>query len=283
MVRSATMWTILLACLFGAGPAIVWLSPRIVGGDGGPGWTYLASDSMGLGLLVLVATLFVACVIGLATSRLLGMRAGLGAIGMTLVAPALQGGEIVEILRWADAPGIFVRLALEGAIIAAFGFGVAVLMGRIAPREAPMSPAERQERTRSHITEGAIGAVSALALGAIAAWIIAREPIKGQMLAAGFAAGVVGMGAGRVIAPRSPIAPVALGVLLLGVVGPLLGFVVAGSDALRAAYEQRLPAIVGPTPIDWITGAMLGMPVGLTWAISMLEKRVEKVAQAAPV
>lgn len=276
------MWTILLACLFGAGPALVWLSPRIVAGDGGPGWTYLASDSMGLGVIVLAATLAAACAIGLATSRLLGMRAGLGAIGMTLAAPALQGGEIVEILRWADAPGIFVRLALEGAIVAAFGFGVAVLMGRIAPREAPMSPAERQERTRNHIAEGAIGAVSALALGAIAAWIIAREPIKGQMIAAGFAAGVVGMGAGRVIAPRSPIAAVALGVLLLGVVGPMLGFVVLGSDALRAAYEQRLPAIAGPTPIDWATGAMLGMPVGLTWALSMLEKRIESVAQTTP-
>lgn len=276
------MWTILLACLFGAGPALVWLAPRMVGGDGGPGWTYLASESSGLGAVLLIVTLLAACVIGLATSRLLGMRAGLGAIGMTLVAPALQGGEIVEILRWADAPGVFARLALEGAIVAAIGFGAAFVMGRIAPREAPMSPAERQERARHHVTEGAIGAVSALAIGAIAAWIIAREPIKGQMIAAGFAAGVAGMGAGRVIAPRAPIAAVALGVLLLGVFGPMLGFVVAGSDALRAAYEQRLPAIAGPTPIDWITGAMLGMPLGLTWAISMLEKRVEKVAKPSP-
>ncbi len=275
------MWTILLACLFGAGPAIVWLAPRLVGGDGGPGWTYLASDAPTLGAIVLLITLGVACVIGLATSRVLGMRAGLGAIGMTLVAPALQGGEIVDVLRWAETPGVFVRLAIEGAIVAAFAFGVALVMGRIAPREAPMSPAERQERARHHMTEGAIGAVSALAIGAIAGWIVAREPIKGQMIAAGFAAGVAGMGAARVIAPRSPIAACALGVLLLGVVGPILGFVVVGGDALRAAYEQRLPAIAGPTPIDWMTGAMLGMPLGLTWAISMLEKRVEKAAHAS--
>lgn len=276
------MWTILLACLLGVGPAIVWLSPRLVGGDGGPGWTYLANAAPGVGVATLLGTLLIACVAGLATARLLGMRAGLGAIGMTLFAPAIHAGEIVEVLRWAHAPGVFVRLAVEGAVLAAFAFGVAFAMQKIAPREAPMSPAERAERTRHHVTEGLIGAAAALGVGAVAAWIIAREPIKGQMLAAGFAAGAAGMGAGRVIAPRAPVSAVVLGVALLGVAGPVLGMVIAGADALRAVYEQRLPAIAGPTPIDWLTGAMLGMPVGLSWAMSMVEKRHERVAAASP-
>lgn len=269
------------ACLLGLGPAVVWLSPRVVGGHGGPGWTYLANGASGAGLVGLVLALLVAFGVGLATSRVLGLRAGLGAAGMTLVGPALQGGEMVEVLRWAEAPGVFVRLAIEGAILAACAFGFALAMSKIAPREEPYSPAERAERSKSHLREGVVGAVSALAVGAIAAWVLAREPIKGQMLATGFAAGLAGMAAARILAPRAPIAAIVLGVMLLGVAGPMLGFVVAGGDALRAAYTRSLPAIAGPTPIDWLTGALLGMPVGLSWAFSVLEKRAERPAARA--
>jgi hypothetical protein len=276
------MWTVLAACLFAVGPALVWLSPRLAGGDGGPGWTFLANDAPTMGALVLIVTVAVAVVCGVVASRFLGLRAGLGAVGMTLVAPALQGGEIVEVLRWAEAPGIFVRLALEGAIVAGLGFVGAFLMTRVALRDDPMSPAERKERTKGHLNEGLIGLAAALSVGAVAGWVLAREPLKGQMLAAGFAAGSAGMGAARVIAPRAPIPAVVLGVLLLGVVGPVLGYLSAGSDALAAAYEQRLPAIATLTPIDWLTGALLGMPLGLSWSLSVLEKRAEKHGQAAP-
>lgn len=266
------------ACLLGLGPAVVWLSPRVVGGHGGPGWTYLANGSVGAGIAAMLLAVLAAFGVGLLTSRFFGMRAGLGAAGMTLVAPALQGGTIVEVLRWAEAPGVFAALAVEGAIFAVGAFVFTLAMSRIAPREAPYSPAEREERTKSHLREGLVGGVTALAVGAIAAWVLAREPIKGQMLATGFAAGAAGMAAGRVFAPRAPIAAIVLGVLLLGVVGPVLGFVVAGGDALRDAYARSLPAIAGPTPIDWLAGAMLGMPVGLSWAFSILEKRAERPA-----
>ncbi len=270
------MWTVLAACLFAVGPALVWLSPRLAGGDGGPGWTFLASDAPALGGVVLLVTVSIAMVCGIAASKFLGLRAGLGAVGMTLVAPAIQGGTIVEVLRWTNAPGIFATLAVEGAILAALGFVGALLMVRVALRDDPMSPAERQERSRGHLNEGLIGLAAAVSVGAIAGWVLAREPLKGQMLAAGFAAGAAGMGVARIIAPRAPIPAVVLGVLLLGVVGPVLGYVLAGSGALAAAYEQRLPAISTPTPIDWITGAMLGMPLGLSWSLSVLEKRAEK-------
>jgi hypothetical protein len=276
------MWTVLAACLFAVGPALVWLSPRLAGGDGGPGWTFLASGSPMTGALVLIVTVAVAMACGIGASRFLGLRAGLGAVGMTLVAPALQGGEIVEVLRWAGAPGIFVRLGLEGAIIAGLGFLGAAVMTRVALRDDPMSPAERQERTKGHLSEGMIGLAAALSIGAVAGWVLAREPLKGQMLAAGFAAGAAGMGAARVIAPRAPIPAIVLGVLLLGVLGPVFGYIFAGSGALAAAYEQRLPAISTPTPIDWLTGALLGMPLGLSWSLSVLEKRAEKHGEVAP-
>lgn len=276
------MWTVLVACLFGVGPAIVWLSPRLVGGDGGPGWTYLLNHSPALGGVTLLVTLLVAFGVSAATARFLGVRAGLGAAGMTLIAPALQGGEIVEIVRWADAPGLWLRLAIEGALVAGVAFVGAVLLTRVAHRDDPMSPAERQERARSHLTEGAIGAACALGVGAVAGWVLAREPLKGQMLAAGFAAGVCGMGAARVIVPRAPIPAVVLGVMLLAVVGPALGLAIAGGDALRAVYEQRVPAIATPTPVDWLAGALLGMPIGLSWALSAIEKRTEKHGATAP-
>src|SRR5690606_35623435 len=207
---------------------------------------------------------------------------GLGAVGMALAAPAFSGGTIVEVLRWADAPGVFLSLALEGLLFAALGVAATAAIARVTPRHDPMSPAERIERSRAHAVDGLIGAAAALSVGAVAAWVIAREPIKGQMLASGVAAGVAGMAMGRVVAPRAPVATVAAGVLLLGVLGPALGFVVAGGDALRAAYEQRLPAIAGLMPIDWFVGAMIGMPLVLSWSRSVLEKRAERRGEASP-
>ena len=63
-------------------------------------------------------------------------------------------------------------------------------------------------------------------------------------------------------------------VVLLGVVGPLTSLITPGAAALPTAVLND--SFFGPArllPLDWLTGALLGVPVGLTWAGSMLDRR----------
>lgn len=277
MARTATMWAVLLLCLFGLGPALTIPLAGVRGGDGGPDATFLLNDSLARGLVGLVVTVGVAGLVGVAAARFLGVNAGLGAMAMALIAPAMRLGELVPILRWAE-PGAFRTLAFEGLLLALIGAAVAVLLERASHARAHGSCDARPARLLS--IDSAIALGVALAAGAVAAWVIAREPTKGQAIFAGVAAGIGGGAAARLVAIRAPLASIALGVMLVAALGPILGMTLGGGDALRAAYEQRLPALANPIPLDWLAGSMLGLPLGLTWAASVIEKRTPKAQRA---
>lgn len=277
MARTATMWAVLLVCLFGLGPALTLALSGLRGGDGGTDATFLLNDSLARGMVGLVVTVGAAGLVGVATARFLGASAGLGAMAMTLIAPAMRLGELVPILRWAE-PGAFRTLAFEGLLLALLAAAVAVLLERASHARAHGSGEERPARLLS--IDSAIATGVALAAGAVAAWVIAREPTKGQSIFAGAAAGLAGAGAARLVATRAPLASIALGVMLVAALGPILGMTMGGGDALRAAYEQRLPALANPIPIDWLAGSMLGLPLGLNWAASVIEKRAPKASRA---
>lgn len=264
------MWAVLLLCLFGLGPALTLAMGGVRGGDGGTDATFLLSASAPSGIFAMALILVVAGGVGVAASRLLGINAGLGAFAMTLIAPAMRLGELVPILRWAESPGAFRVMAIEGVILAIAAAFAALLIERVSRSSHELQKADAPKLLSM---DSAIAMGVALAAGALAAWVIAREPTKGQSIFAGVAAGIGGGAAGRIVAIRAPLAALALGVMLVGVLGPVLGMVLAGSDALRAAYEMRLPALSHPIPLDWLAGSMLGLPLGLSWAASVIEKR----------
>lgn len=272
------MWAVLLLCLFGLGPALTLAMGGVRGGDGGTDATFLLTANPGAGVFAMALALGIAGVVGVASAKFLGVNAGLGAFAMTLIAPAMRLGELVPILRWAESPGAFRVMAIEGVVLAISAAVVALLIERVS-----RSSAESREPGAPKLLsmDSAIALGVALAAGALAAWVIAREPTKGQSIFAGVAAGIGGGAAGRIVANRAPLAALALGVMLVGVLGPVLGMTMAGSDALRAAYEVRLPALSHPIPIDWLAGSMLGLPLGLSWAASVIEKRgVPKAGQS---
>ncbi len=104
---------------------------------------------------------------------------------------------------------------------------------------------------------------------------MAREGIKGQTIAAAIAAGAVGATVARVVAPEAARWVIATAPILLGVAGPIAAVVVHKDQVLDHAFSNRLLALAYPAPLDWLAGALLGAPMGLSWAASILHNRLE--------
>lgn len=268
---------VLTASLLGGGSLSGWLWVRIVhAGDGGPAASALVSASPALGLGALLAVFLIAAVFAALGSRLCTPRVGLACAGFSLVGAAWMSGSMMDLMRWAPAPDSLWRLAAEGAIAAILAVIVAALVNSVGGsdrRDGADPPASAQ---------GALGLCIALAVGAAAAWVIARETTKGQTIAAGVFAGFIGATVARVTAPRSSLLAVAAGVGLLAVIGPILGGVLSGADALRAIYEGRFIPLARPMPLDWIGGMFVGLPLGLTWASSFDKRLAQPQARAEP-
>jgi hypothetical protein len=89
-------------------------------------------------------------------------------------------------------------------------------------------------------------------------------------------AGIAAGGFGRAVASRdaspSPI-PGLLAMGVLAAIGPLTGLFITGkAQVATAAMEGRVFPLAVPMPLDWLAGALWGIPLGLSWADSMVEK-----------
>ena len=82
----------------------------------------------------------------------------------------------------------------------------------------------------------------------------------------------------RVLAHRSAGWATVLGVCLCGVAGPLLASTVDPERLLSGMYSgsisSELVSLARIAPLDWLAGVFMGVPVGMSWAGSMVEKRV---------
>jgi len=122
-------------------------------------------------------------------------------------------------------------------------------------------------------------ALAAAAVGAaIGAWFVGAEMVKGQMFAAAVVAGLLAAVAGRL--SSQSISPVWFfgGLMVVAVAGPVIAtFVHAGTlGPTRAAVSGKLFALARPMPLDWIAGAFVGIPLGLWWAGSLIERESVK-------
>ncbi|MBC7833895.1 MAG: hypothetical protein H7Y88_02195, partial [Phycisphaerales bacterium] len=70
---------------------------------------------------------------------------------------------------------------------------------------------------------------------------------------------------------------------LLAIIAPLLAGVGAGpAGPEQAAISNSLIKLSNVLPLDFAAGAFLGVPMGLNWAASMIDKRVHTHPHPAP-
>ena len=104
-------------------------------------------------------------------------------------------------------------------------------------------------------------------------WLIAQSPRKGQVVIATTLGGVAAGLVGRLASPT--VQPVLLfpAVCVFGALGQWVTGLWLPSDPAALVAAGQLPAIVLPLPIDYAAGALIGVPIGISWANSFLEKQ----------
>lgn len=281
MLHAAVRYAIPMLALFGAGPLAGYLTASLRTPDAGKGASLLVSVSPMQGVVAGLVSMGLALGVGVLGARFVGRRAGMFSAGLVLAWAALNTGRVDTIIGRMASAGPLNTIALEGVLVGVLGVLVALVIFAIPERPVAAPPAPGQhhlppEPTKVLDSTAPIAIAVAMAAAGVACYLIAQSTLKGQTFAAAIIGGVFAAAAGRVASQRvSPVIFVAAIAVLAAASPALATFVHTGADGtLKAAIAGRLFVLARPLPLDWLAGAFLGVPVGLTWAGSMIEKHV---------
>ncbi|MEC9373983.1 MAG: hypothetical protein VYC34_09070 [Planctomycetota bacterium] len=275
MAQFFLRWTLFAVAVFAVGPLAGSLFEGLYAVNGAPAVTMLVSASPASTVFATVAAFAIAAIYGLVTARLVGAAFGFFTTGAILAWAAWQAGPVSEILRAAGANAPLTTFAIEGLILGLAGAGLAWLQVRIA-RPVTADQAKPTEPLIS--TDSAVGLLVTILVGAAVAWILAREGRKGQTIAAAGGAALLAATAARGFAHNCATVSFFLGIALLAAIGPVATGLIGGADILAHAYANTLFPLGWISPLDWIAGAFMGIPLGMTWAGSMIEKQAPATA-----
>jgi hypothetical protein len=120
------------------------------------------------------------------------------------------------------------------------------------------------------------GLAAGVVAAGVAGWLFAPESLKGQTFAAAAAGGMFGALALKMAARTVKPLWVFVGVAVLACAGPAVAAVYygTGTGIVRPVYAGLhggvLP-LVRILPLDWLAGALVGVPIGLSWGGAMTE------------
>ncbi|TVQ81277.1 MAG: hypothetical protein EA380_02170 [Phycisphaeraceae bacterium] len=272
MQKAILRWILIGIAVLLVGPVVGWFFRLIPSIDGGSGVTPLVSLSAPAGIGFGVAGLLLAGAIGFLAARLVGYRDGLVCMGLAFAWACWSTGSVTDLVRVTGSVPVF-RLAAEGAILGLVAAGLAVLIVRLArDHDEPMAGDAPLASVSSLV------AIATAALGAlVAGWVVARSELVGQTLWAAIAGGVLGGVLARVAQPNCSAAATTIGVPIVAAVGILVGeALTTGGNLAQAIYAGATTPLMRIMPIDWIAGMLLGLPIGISWGGSLVERHVHE-------
>ncbi len=273
MPKAILRWIIYFGAVLAVGPIAGATTAWLRGPDGGTEATPLVSVSPVLGLGAGMLGVFLALCVGLVGARAVGVKAGMSAAGLVLAWAAWRTGTVDQIIR-ANHSG---RVLLPRRTA---GVGVALLLARLGTADhhdgsEGRLDAEQGPRAFGLDTKHLAGPIAAgLVAGGAVAWAVAQTPLKGQAVAGAIIGSIFAAAAGRLVDYRAALPTLAIPIALLAVLGPLSGTVMGASpDLLVGGRNGALFPLANILPLDWIAGGLLGIPLGVAWAGSVMEKR----------
>lgn len=261
--RFLRAWSIVALAVLVIGPLAGLCTASLSGIDGGPDATLLTSQSAAAGVLVAAGVTALTLAAGYAGARWASANVGLFAAGVVLAWAAARTGRvdiIIAVQRASPLP----RFILEGLLVALVALCVVEVLRRASrdtQREPPIG------RTTWALAAGLVGA-------GLTAWFIAVEPLKGQVIAAACGAGIMGSAIARMVLMDIPPRTVLALPAILAIAGPLATTVMA-DDAVAASIDGSLFRLGYIAPLDWLAGAMIGIPIGMAWTESVVEQHAD--------
>ena len=282
MTQLILKWIVVLLALFAVGPFAASIVAPLRLPDGSHAASLLTDGSIIHGLTAGAIVLALAATMGLVAGRLIARDMGLTVAGLIVAWAAWRFSTVDRAISRIGNGDFLTTLAIEGLILGLLGTTIAVAIGLTSREKQPkaavvgafledQSPGAPIPITNL-VLAGAVGAVVAAA----AVWIVAVEALKGQSVMAAVIGGIA-CGAGAQLAAtmhriRLGILVPTLAMAVLATLSPLITISKLGVHATATATEGNLFALGRLGPLDWLAGALLGVPVGLAWANSMLEK-----------
>lgn len=286
MLKSIIRWGLFSGALFVAGP-IAWLATGPLRGiDGGHETTPLLSTTPIPGIALAVGAVLLAGAIGAISARLVGLHAALFNAGMVLAWAAFGTGTVDALARTAGGSAVGWTLAVEGLILALPAMGAAWVISRVALASGHWHVPIHQhdEPGFSPMTGAAIAAGAAIVVGFVAPWMVAQNTLKMQTIAAGAIAGMFGAAVAMAIHHRAHPAAILAGACCMAALGPAAGMVMHGGGVETGFGAMALAGKLAPAarvlPLDWIAGAFLGTPIGLSLGAWVTESRHHRAMPA---
>lgn len=275
MITPVLRWALLLGALLAAGPVAYALTRALHDADGGHGATLLVGASASRGLLAASVVAGLATVFGVAGARYFNLHTGMTAAGFIAAWGAWGLGTVQDVLRQQRSPAPLAWLGAEGLLTAGFTLALVIVLRRLAkaPAHPPPQGAPPDRRAVRHAAAVAAG----VAAGAVALWVFCVTPLKGQTVVCASLAALFAAAACEIVAVSLGISADerhgAGSLLVLAVAAPFVARVYHGGDALAAVLDARFLPVARPLSLDWAAGVLIGGPIGVSWAASMLEKK----------
>lgn len=271
MRRSVFRWITFLFAMLVIGPLagrlVAW--PR--GIDGALRSEPIMSHLPGVGLGVSVGAVVIAGAYSFLVARRLGIAAGMNAAGVIFAWCAWNCGSIDALLRSAPHASTLVSLSIEAAVLGLASLLLVVLLAR----KSSDADSLRSQGPLLSVAHG-LSLVVAICLGGLCVSLMAFQPLKGQAVFAALV-GSVAIGAVTQLGAASAgrfvpmVIPFAAGVML-AMLAPLVALQWHGSKIIEATRAGDLLGVAVPHGFDWLCGWFFGIPVGVAWAESMMER-----------
>ena len=287
MIKILRQWISRALALALIGPIAASIAGGLNALDGSGAHTLLTSNAFVSGLIALVCVGALTCIAGVIGSLLGGRREGFLAMGFVLGWVAWTSGRIGQVYMLAPEVGTSIKLAIEAAVLIAFVMIAGVIVSANDEND-PLSSFSLKRLSgwlRQAPMLSAMGA--AILVAGLVSLFMGAYDFPGQSTGVGFIGGIVAGVAGSMAAASmqgkeghtgTPFAPVMLGVMIAGVIFPLVTIVYPGFGSMEEmVLRGTLPGFVIVSPVAWVMGALLGVPVGHSW----VEHSQEKVHQGA--
>jgi hypothetical protein len=292
MIHAALKYVVPFSALLAVGPLAGRLTGVLRGVDGGGEASLLVGASPSAGVLAGAGAMGLAAIMGCIGSRLIGKRMGLFCAGLVLAWAAWGTGRVDLIMGQPGMVAPLRMLGLEGAMVGAMGVLAAAAILWTPTMRSALPGARDPEHQHHHLPQEPmtlldgtvpLAVVAAMLGAAVGVWLLAQETLKGQTFGAAAVAGVLGAGAGRMASQRISAVWFFLAIGALGAVSPIVASVFHSTPegAVRAALAGRLFVLARPLPLDMMAGAFVGVPMGLAWVGSLVDRQQPHATPAA--
>lgn len=304
MTRTFFRWTFGIASLLAIGPLASLPLAGLHDVDGGHAVTILLNNNLLMGLAFGALLFLVAAIVAAIGTQYFTLGSGTACAGMVVAWGAWRLATIEMILRRADTKSghpenDLLRLAVEGFVVTLIAAALLAMITAINHRHQRHTTPSGSRWTplgtnqdRESIIPAAAGAIAVGAIVAgILAWLVSFSTLKGQTVMAAVIAGIGAGAAAHLIGTsmRSQLTPVvpAISLALVSLLGPLaakfgLGATPgnSGSSFFALLIQNQFYGISKPLSLDWAAGALLGAPLGMSWAGAMMDHRALELAPA---